>query len=234
MSPRYHPAAPTEIRETMRFRIASTLTAVMAALLLATACGEKAPPPAETKAPEPPPPPSIDPVAPDSFRVRFETSKGPVSIDVIRALSPRGVDRFHNLVTQGYFTNVRFFRVLPGFVAQFGVSGDPALNTKWGEERIPDEPVKTSNVRGTLTFAHGGANTRATQLFINYGDNSTLDTRGFPPIGRVVEGMSAVDKFYSGYGETGSAQGQIAVEGDPFLKRQFPKLDYIKSAAIVK
>jgi peptidyl-prolyl cis-trans isomerase A (cyclophilin A) len=170
--------------------------------------------------------------APDSFRVAFETTRGPFVVEVIRAWSPRGADRFHELVNAGYFRDIAFFRVLPGFVAQFGMHGDPDVNRRWDGRRIPDDPVVQSNARGTVVFATSGTNTRANQFFINYSDNARLDGMGFSPFGRVAEGMSVVDSIYSGYGETPD-QDRIASEGNAYLKRQFPRLDYIKSARVV-
>jgi peptidyl-prolyl cis-trans isomerase A (cyclophilin A) len=170
--------------------------------------------------------------APDSFRVAFETTRGTVVVDVIRAWSPRGVDRFHELVNAGYFTDVAFFRVLPGFVAQFGVHGDPAVNRQWDDRPILDDPVVQSNTRGAIVFATSGPNTRTNQFFINYSDNMRLDGMGFSPFGRVVEGMGVVDSIYAGYGETPD-QSRVAADGNAYLKREFPRLDYIKSASIV-
>jgi peptidyl-prolyl cis-trans isomerase A (cyclophilin A) len=170
--------------------------------------------------------------APDSFRVAFETTRGNFVIDVKRAWSPRGVDRFHQLVSSGYFTDVAFFRVLPGFVAQFGMHGDPDVNRRWSDRRIPDDRVVESNKRGTIVFATAGPNTRGNQFFINFADNTQLDGQGFSPFGRVVEGMGVVDSIYSGYGEEPD-QSRVAEEGNKYLKRYFPRLDYIKSARVV-
>jgi peptidyl-prolyl cis-trans isomerase A (cyclophilin A) len=170
--------------------------------------------------------------APDTFRVAFETTRGNFVVDVIRAWSPRGVDRFHELVNAGYFTDVAFFRVLPGFVAQFGMHGDPAMNRQWDDRPIRDDAVAQSNRRGTIVFATSGPNTRKNQFFINYADNARLDRMGFSPFGRVVEGMGVVDSIYAGYRETPD-QARIAAEGNAYLKREFPRLDYIKSARIV-
>jgi peptidyl-prolyl cis-trans isomerase A (cyclophilin A) len=170
--------------------------------------------------------------APDSFRVAFETTRGPFVVQVIRAWSPQGADRFHELVNGGYFTDVGFFRVVPGFVAQFGMHGDAAVNRRWADRVIPDDPVVQSNARGTIVFATRGPNTRSNQFFINYSDNARLDGMGFSPFGRVVEGMSVVDSIYSGYGEAPD-QERIAADGNAYLKRQFPRLDFIKSARIV-
>ena len=172
------------------------------------------------------------PAAPDSFRVAFETTRGNFVIDVNRAWAPRGADRFHQLVRSGYFKDIGFIRVLPGFVAQFGMHGDPATNRRWESQRIPDDPVAHSNERGTVVFATSGPDTRANQFFINYSDNARLDAMGFSPFGRVVEGMSVVDSIYAGYGEAPD-QARVGAEGNAYLKRQFPRLDYIKSARIV-
>jgi peptidyl-prolyl cis-trans isomerase A (cyclophilin A) len=169
---------------------------------------------------------------PDSFRVRFETTRGNFVVQVFRPWSPRGVDRFHELVNAGYFTDVAFFRVLPGFVAQFGMHGDPAINRQWSDRPIPDDPVVQSNKRGTIVFATAGPDTRGNQFFINFSDNAGLDGQGFSPFGRVVDGMSVVDSIYAGYGEAPD-QSRVAAEGNEYLKRDFPRLDYIKSARVV-
>ncbi len=176
--------------------------------------------------------------APDSFKARFETSKGAFTVEVTRSLAPNGADRFYNLVRSGFFKDVEFFRVIAGFMCQFGIHGDPAVAAAWREARIPDDPVKGSNVRGAITFATAGPNTRTTQLFINFGDNTRLDGMGFSPFGKVTEGMDVVDKINSEYGEgaprgRGPDQGRIQKEGNAYLKKDFPNLDYIKSAAIL-
>jgi peptidyl-prolyl cis-trans isomerase A (cyclophilin A) len=178
-------------------------------------------------------------VAPAQYKVRFETTKGDFVIQVTRAWAPLGADRFYNLVKAGYFTDVAFFRVLDGFMAQFGINGDPKVNEKWEPSRIQDDPVKESNVRGMISFATAGPGTRTTQLFINFGDNSKLDTMGFSPFGKVIEGMSVVDALYKDYGEgypngRGPSQGRVQSEGNQYLKKEFPKLDYIKQATFVK
>jgi cyclophilin family peptidyl-prolyl cis-trans isomerase len=176
--------------------------------------------------------------APETFKVQFDTTKGKFTIEVTRSLAPNGADRFYNLVRSGYFTDVAFFRVVPGFMCQFGIHGDPTVSAKWREATIPDDPVKGSNTRGTITFATAGPNTRTTQLFINFGNNTFLDGQGFSPFGKVTEGMDVVDKIYSGYGDgppggNGPNQGEIQAEGNAYLKKDFPKLDYIKSATII-
>jgi peptidyl-prolyl cis-trans isomerase A (cyclophilin A) len=176
--------------------------------------------------------------APETFKAQFDTTKGKFAIEVTRSLAPNGADRFYNLVRSGYFTDIAFFRVIPGFMCQFGIHGDPTVSAKWREANIPDDPVKGSNTRGAITFATAGPNTRTTQLFINFGNNVGLDRQGFSPFGKVVEGMDVVDKINSEYGEgapngSGPNQGRIQMEGNAFLKKDFPNLDYIKSATIV-
>jgi peptidyl-prolyl cis-trans isomerase A (cyclophilin A) len=189
--------------------------------------------------------PSPDPAkatakAPDTFKVNLDTTKGPVVIEVVRAWSPNGADRFYNLVKQGFYTDIAFFRVIEGFMAQFGIHGDPAVSAKWRNAKIPDDPVKQSNLRGFVSFAMAGPNTRTTQLFINYADrNKQLDGMGFSPFGRVISGMENVDNLYSGYGEgaprgQGPDQGMVQTQGNAYLKKNFPHLDYIKSATIVE
>ena len=206
--------------------------------LLIAACDKPAPPPADTATPAPPAPtaaPAAD-AAPATFRVRLETSKGPVVIQATRDWSPNGVDRFYQLVNDGYYDDVRFFRVVPPFVVQFGMHGDPARNSRWANNGLIDEPVKQPNRRGTVTFAKAGPNSRTTQLFINLQDNSAmLDQQGFAPFGEVVEGMSVLDRLYSGYAdEPTGRQPEIAAEGNAFLNRTYPKLDFIKTARVVK
>ena len=204
-------------------------SAILSASLLAIACAQDT---AQRSSSDSPAASAAATQAPDSFRVAFETTRGSFVVDVIRAWSPRGADRFHELVNAGYFTDVAFFRVLPGFVAQLGMHGDPSVNRRWRERRIPDDRVVQSNRRGTIVFATSGPNSRSNQLFINYSDNARLDGMGFSPIGRVVEGMAVVDSIYAGYGETPD-QSRIAAEGNAYLRREFPRLDYVRSARIV-
>jgi peptidyl-prolyl cis-trans isomerase A (cyclophilin A) len=153
-------------------------------------------------------------------------------VEVHRDWAPLGADRFYNLVRYGYFTNAAFFRVVPGFVVQFGLSADPAVNKAWKTATIQDDPVVQSNKRGNLVFATGGPNTRTTQLFINYADNGRLDGMGFAPFGSVVEGMDVVDKIFPAYGES-PQQDQIEEQGDAYLKANFRDIDRIKLARIV-
>jgi peptidyl-prolyl cis-trans isomerase A (cyclophilin A) len=184
-------------------------------------------------------PAQLKETAPDVYKANFDTSKGPFVIEVHRDWAPNGADRFYNLVKNGFYDDCRFFRVISGFMVQFGINGDPAVNKAWQSARIPDDPVKESNKRGYATFAMGGPNTRTTQVFINFADNGTtgpaLDRQGFAPFGRVVSGMENVDKLYSGYAESAQRQFmRIQTEGNTFLASDFPKLDYIKKATIEK
>ena len=178
--------------------------------------------------------------APDVFKVRFETTRGSFLIEVHRDWAPRGVDRFYNLVRTGFFDDSRFFRVRPGFIAQFGIPGDPKIAATWREQRIPDDPVRQSNTRGTIAYAMTGPDTRTTQLYINISENSRLDPDGFAPLGRVIEGMEIVDQLYSGYGEDAGGgmragkQGKIFEGGNTYLDREFPKLDKLVRASVVK
>ncbi len=170
--------------------------------------------------------------SPETFRVRFETSRGDFVALVHRAWAPHGVDRFHRLVETGFFDGCRFFRVLDGFVAQFGIHGDPGLSAEWRRRTIPDDAVVESNTRGRVTYAMAGPGSRTTQLFINCGDNPGLDEIGFAPIAEVVEGMDVVDRLYAAYGEgaprgRGPDQRRIQREGNAYLDREFPRLDAI-------
>lgn len=176
--------------------------------------------------------------APDQYTVALDTTKGAIVIDVRREWAPNGADRFYELVNEGYFTDVAFFRVIGGFMAQVGISGDPEVNAEWRAKTIPDDPVKASNTRGTVTFATSGPNSRTTQFFINFGDNSRLDGMGFAPFGKVKD-MAPVDALYDGYGEgaprgRGPSQGLMQAQGNAYLRESFPELDYIKSAKIIE
>jgi peptidyl-prolyl cis-trans isomerase A (cyclophilin A) len=180
--------------------------------------------------------------APDTFKVKFETTKGAFTVQVNRAWAPQGADRFYNLVKIGFFSGVSFFRAISGFMVQFGIHGDPKVGKAWRPARIKDDKVDSkvaSNTRGKLTFAMAGPNTRTTQLFISYSDrNSRLDGMGFPPIGEVIDGMNIVDALHTGYGEgapkgRGPAQGRLQSEGNAYLKAEFPQLDFIKNATLL-
>jgi peptidyl-prolyl cis-trans isomerase A (cyclophilin A) len=199
--------------------------------------GHKADAKAEAKAKEAlKNPAALKEKAPEKFQVKFETTQGAFVLDVTRAWSPKGADRFYNLVKHGFFDGMKFFRVVPNFVVQFGIHGDPALATKWLEANIEDDKVVQSNKRGFITYAKSGApNSRSTQLFINLQDNDRLDAMGFSPFGKVSKGMDVVDKLYGGYGEQlTQLQGQIAQEGNKYLEKSWPKLDSIKKATLVK
>ena len=177
--------------------------------------------------------------APAVFKANFETSAGSFVIEVHRDWAPKGADRFYNLVKNGFYDNCRFFRVLAGFMAQFGINGDPTVQVAWRNATITDDPVKEGNKPGYITFATGGPNTRTTQVFINYGNNAGLDKQGFAPFGKVISGMAVVEKLYAAYGEgppqgQGPSQGQIQSQGNAYLEKSFPKLDFVKSATIVQ
>jgi len=176
--------------------------------------------------------------APAAFKVKFKTTKGDFTIEVTRAWAPLGADRFYNLVKIGYFTNVAFFRVISGFMVQFGIHGDPAVSAKWREANIKDDEPAQSNLKGYVTYAMAGPDTRTTQFFINYGDNSRLDGMGFAPFGKVTEGMQVVESIYSGYGEgapdgMGPDQGRAQMQGNAYFQNDFPKMDYIASAELL-
>ena len=171
--------------------------------------------------------------APETFKVKFTTTQGDVIIQVTRAWAPIGADRFYNLVRGKFFDDTAFFRVIPGFMAQFGISPNPKVTAAWSSQNLIDDPVKESNKRGFVTFAKtGDPNSRTTQMFINYGDNSRLDAQGFAPFGEVIEGMDVVDKLYSGYGDNPD-QGSLSQLGKPWVLKNMPKVDSIKIAVIV-
>jgi peptidyl-prolyl cis-trans isomerase A (cyclophilin A) len=187
-----------------------------------------APPPALLK------PGALHAKAPATFGVEFTTTKGTFVVTVHRSWAPRGADRFYNLVKAGFYDGNEFFRVHTGFVVQFGISGDPQVSKAWQNANIPDDPVKTSNTVGTITYADAGPNTRTTQVFVNLGKNAFLDSQGFAPFGEVTSGLPVVEKLYSGYGEAPtSLQPQIASQGNTFLKKRFPKLDAVIRARVV-
>ncbi len=202
-------------------------TTLAAAAVLLAGCGAERP--AEKTA--------VPKHAPEVFRVAFETTKGTFVVEVTRAWAPRGADRFHEAVIKKIYDGARFYRVVPRFVVQFGLKGDPATDRYWSNMYIPDDPVTQNNTRGTLSFAMAGAATRTTQVFINLQDNLRLDTMGFAPFGKVVSGMDVVDNLFKGYGDAppsgvGPDQGRIKDEGNEYLDRFFPRLDHIKSAVI--
>jgi peptidyl-prolyl cis-trans isomerase A (cyclophilin A) len=169
---------------------------------------------------------------PDSFRVAFATSRGPIVVEAVRAWAPHGVDRFWQLVNEGFFDENRFYRVLPGFIAQFGANDDRKRNEQWEATPLADDSAREKNRRGTVSYAKLGPNSRTHQLFINLKDNPGLDAEGFAPIGRVVEGMSVADSLYDEYGETPKYH-LISTMGNKYLARMFPKLDFIRTARVV-
>jgi peptidyl-prolyl cis-trans isomerase A (cyclophilin A) len=227
-----------------------TLGALSVAMMMtaqAALDGQAAPPPAGRRAAAGPAassnktklmtPSQLNEKAPETYKARFDTTKGPLVIEVHREWAPLGADRFYNLVKNGFYDDIRFFRVLDGFMAQFGMSGDPDIQKVWGRTNFMDDPVKQSNKRGFVTFAKSSApNSRSTQVFINFVDNTNLDAQGFAPFGQVVEGMdTVVDKLYSGYGRQNVPdQQKITTEGNAYLNRDYPKLDYIKKGTIEK
>jgi peptidyl-prolyl cis-trans isomerase A (cyclophilin A) len=175
--------------------------------------------------------------APATYKVKFDTSKGVFVVEVNRAWAPNGADRFYNLVKNGFYDNARFFRVVSGFMVQFGINADPKLSSVWRTASIKDDPVTQSNKRGFITFATAGPDTRTTQTFINFADNAGLDRQGFAPFGQVISGMNVVDSLHAEYGEgaprgRGPDQGRVQQEGNAYLMRDFGKLDYIKKATI--
>jgi peptidyl-prolyl cis-trans isomerase A (cyclophilin A) len=232
------------------------LLALVAPATLACACkkSSQTPPAVPAASPAPPAAPAqpasqlaldkpatLNLQAPAVFRAKFATSKGDFVIEVHRDWAPHGADRFYNLVKAGYFDETRFFRVVSGFMAQIGIHGQPELNSIWRKENIPDDPVVKSNTRGFVSFATAGPNTRTTQFFINYADtNNRLDGTGFSPFGQVTSGMEVVDNLYAEYGEgegapqgRGPSQGRIQSEGNAYLMRDFPELDFVKEATIL-
>jgi len=205
----------------MRLRhTAALLLALIATVPAALACGRD-------KTPE-----VVAGPAPDSFRVALSTSKGDLVVAIYKAWSPHGADRFYQLVSEGFFDDQRFFRVIPQYIAQFGASADPKKNDRWDDAKIPDDPRTQSNSRGTLSFAAEAPNTRSHQLFFNLKDNPKLDPQNFIPIGRVVDGMAVLDALYDDYGDTPKYR-LVATLGNEYLHRMFPRMDYIKTARVV-
>jgi peptidyl-prolyl cis-trans isomerase A (cyclophilin A) len=216
-----------------RVSVAAAFAALAVSLAATAVQAAPAPAPAPAAAPQ-----VTNERAPDVYRVKFDTNEGPITIEVTRAWAPNGADRFYNLVKSGYYDEARFFRVLPGFMAQFGINADPAVSAAWRRVPIQDDPVTQSNTRGMVTFATAGPNTRTTQVFINFADrNAGLDRQGFAPFGRVTAGMDVVDKLFSGYGEgfpngPGPDQQLAQTQGNAYLNRAFPNLDFIRKATI--
>jgi peptidyl-prolyl cis-trans isomerase A (cyclophilin A) len=213
----------------MIMRLRSILSAAVVLAVLAPAAGHAQ---ADAKA-KLRNPAALTEQAPATYKVKFDTSKGAFVLEVHRDWAPIGADRFYNLVKNGFFDDIRFFRVVPNFMVQFGINGDPNVATIWQNRNIQDDPVKQSNTRGYISFATRGPNTRTTQVFINFKDNSGLDRQGFTPFGQVVEGMDVVDKINAQYGESPN-QGLIQSQGNAYLNKEFPKLDYVKKATIEK
>jgi cyclophilin family peptidyl-prolyl cis-trans isomerase len=186
-------------------------------------------------------PPAPSPIGPDSFHVAFETSQGRFVVAAHRAWAPLAADRFHELVSRRVYDDIRIFRVVRGYVAQFGLTGDSVVNRVWRERGLPDEPVRVANSRGRVSFARAGPQTRTLQIFINLGENTPrLDTitaagvKGYPPFGEVVEGMEVVERFYAEYGNEPSArQDSIRAVGNAWLDRMYPRLDRIRSARVI-
>jgi peptidyl-prolyl cis-trans isomerase A (cyclophilin A) len=184
-------------------------------------------------------PASLREPAPAQYKAKFDTTKGVFVLDVHRNWAPNGADRFYNLVKSGFYDNVRFFRVISGFMVQFGISGDPKIAAPWRDAKIKDDPVVQSNRRGYITYAMAGPNTRTTQVFINFGENGSLDSQGFSPFGRVIQGMEVVDKLNAEYGEgaprgRGPDQSRVQMEGNAYLTKDFGNLDYVRKATIEK
>ena len=204
----------------MRFRLVALFLALAVAPPLAVACGRE-------RTPE-----VVAGPAPDSFRVAMTTSKGDLVVAVHKAWSPHGADRFYQLVSERFFDDQRFFRVLPQYIAQFGANDDPEWNKRADRVKIPDDPPRESNRRGTLVFAADAPDTRSHQLFFNLKDNPRLDAQGFVPIGRVVEGVAVLDSIHDDYGETPKYH-LIATLGNSYLRRMFPKMDYIRTARVI-
>jgi peptidyl-prolyl cis-trans isomerase A (cyclophilin A) len=217
-------------------RLRSTSMFTTAALLAAAAAfaGQAADTKAGLKNPA-----ALTEQAPATYKAAFDTSAGKFVITVHRAWAPNGADRFFNLVKSGFYDDTRFFRVVPNFMVQFGINGDPQLSARWRQAQIKDDAVTQSNKRGMITFATAGPNTRTTQVFINFADNTNLDGMGFAPFGRIVSGMNVVDALNAEYGEgaprgRGPDQGKLQSEGNAYLAREFARMDYIKKATIEK
>ena len=182
-------------------------------------------------------PAALNEKAPATYKAKFETSKGAFVVQVNRDWAPNGADRFYNLVKNGYFDDARFFRVVTGFMVQFGINGDPGVNAQWRNARIKDDPVRQSNKRGYITYATSGTDSRTTQVFINFDDNSGLDGQGFSPFGQVISGMNVVETLNNEYGDgaprgRGPDQMRLQQEGNAYLNKEFSRLDFVKKATI--
>ncbi len=219
---------------------AATTTPAAGAAKAAAAPAKTAAPPAVSPALLNPKSPSLNAKAPELFRVKFTTTHGDFVVEAHRDWAPLGVDRFYNLVKAGFFKDNAFYRYSPNFIVQFGAHANPAVTAAWANAKIKDDPFKQSNKKGTLTFATSGPNSRTTDFFINLKDNTPLDTMGFTAIGMVTEGMDVVEGLYSGYGEmkemnnpSGVSQAELMSKGKPYLDKNFPKLDSIKTATII-
>ena len=206
-----------------------------------TAAAPSAAKPTASASAKPQGPPLLNPAAandkaPEKFKAKFETTKGDFVIEVTRDWAPRGADRFYNLVKIGFYKDIALFRVVDGFVVQFGIHGDPEVSNAWSKAYIMDETVKESNKQWMVTYAKADADTRSTQVFINLQDNTDLDKKGFSPFGKVISGQDVMKKLYSGYGEKVMGRGgntEAFKLGNAYFKDKWPKLDYIKSASIV-
>lgn len=221
----------------MRLSLAIPLAA---GLLLLAGCSSAPEPKKESAPPTPAPSEPVTPKAtippskvgaPDVFKVKMETSKGPVTIEVHREWAPIGADRFYELVKDGFFTEARFFRIVPNFIVQFGLAADPKMTKKW-DKQIADDPVSRTNRAGSITFATAGPGTRTSQIFINLRSNMMLDSQGFAPFGQVIEGMEAIEKLNSEYGEMPDQQA-LTMRGNAYAKDKFPRLDFIKTATVL-
>jgi peptidyl-prolyl cis-trans isomerase A (cyclophilin A) len=179
-------------------------------------------------------PAQLNETAPATYKAAFDTSAGKFVVEVHRDWAPKGADRFYNLVKNGFFDDGRFFRVIPGFMVQFGINGDPSIQKAWLNTNLTDDPVKQSNKKGYITFATAGPNTRTTQVFINYANNANLDRQGFAPFGEVISGMDVVEKLNDSYGEKPNAGNAYMTRGNAYITKSFPKLDYVKKATIEK
>ncbi len=221
-----------------RFRLRYRLFSALGVVALLAGCSSGTKPPEKKAQPEATAPAKPE-HAPDVFRAKFDTSKGPFVIEVHRAWAPWGADRFYELIQDKFYDGQYFFRVVKGFMVQWGISNSPALTAHWNNMSIPDDPVKQSNTRGMVTFATSGPNTRTAEVFINFGNNKRLDKSGFSPFGKVVEGMNVVDKLYAGYGDgppqgEGVDQSKAEAQGSEYIATHFPKLDKIVTAELVR